>query len=184
VEVREVRPTEYQEAGALVVAAYRALPGPHVSDGYSGQLSDVERRASEAEVLVAVEGGLLGCVTFVPDATSPWAELLHDHESGIRMLAVDPKVQSRGVGRALLRACLDRAGRIGQNALFLHSTPWMHAARHLYVQAGFVRVPDRDWLPVPDVPLLAFRRELTLREQQSSRGPGEGGEMVVEPSKT
>ena len=45
--------------------------------------------------------------------------------------------------------------------MFLHSTPWMEAAHRLYGSMGFVRVPERDWLPVPDVPLLAFRLALT-----------------------
>ena len=162
-EVREVRPAEYQEAGAIVVAAYRALPGAHVSDGYAAQLADVARRAAQAEVLVATEDRLLGSVTFVPDATSPWAEMLEPNESAIRMLGVDPSAQGHGVGRALLEACVDRARGLDREALFLHSTPWMEAAHHLYELAGFVRVPDRDWLPVPDVPLLAFRCTLLRR---------------------
>ena len=124
-----------------MVAAYRALPGAHLSNGYAEQLADVGRRAAEAEVLVAADDGLLGCVTFVSDATSPWAELLEDNEASIRMLAVDPTVQGRGVGRALLDACLDRARPARSDAIFLHSTPWMQAAHHLYAGAGFVRVP-------------------------------------------
>lgn len=36
----------------------------------------------------------------------------------------------------------------------------MDAARHLYESAGFVRLPERDWLPVPEVPLMAFRPAL------------------------
>jgi ribosomal protein S18 acetylase RimI-like enzyme len=163
VEVRQVRPEEYEEAGAVVVAAYQALPGAHLSNGYTAQLADVGRRAREAEVLVAVDDRLLGCVTFVADATSSWAEMLESDEAAIRMLGVDPTVQGRGVGRALLGACITRACRLGRAALFLHSTPWMEAAHHLYGMAGFVRVPERDWWPVPDVPLLAFRCDLTAR---------------------
>jgi ribosomal protein S18 acetylase RimI-like enzyme len=174
VEVRAVQPAEYRAAGALVVAAYRALPGAHLSEGYAEELADVERRAAEADVLVAADDALLGCVTFVPDATSPWAELLEDNEASIRMLAVDPSVQGRGVGRALLDACLDRARRLGRDALFLHSTPWMQAAHHLYAGAGFVRVPARDWLPVADVPLLAFRCDLGGPRMPGTRGAGGG----------
>ena len=162
-EVRQVRPAECETAGAIVVAAYRALPGAHLSQGYAELLADVGRRAVEAEVLVAVDDRLLGCVTFVPDATSPWAEMLEDDEAAVRMLGVDPTVQGRGVGRALVGACVDRARRLGRGAVFLHSTPWMEAAHHLYGMAGFVRVPSRDWVPVPDVPLLAFRCDLTCR---------------------
>ena len=59
-------------------------------------LADVGRRAGETEVLVAVGPELLGCVTFVPDNSSPWAELLGPGEAGVRMLAVDPSAQGRG----------------------------------------------------------------------------------------
>jgi ribosomal protein S18 acetylase RimI-like enzyme len=118
-----------------------------------------------AEVLVAVsvsvEETLLGCVTLVPDASSPWAEGLEEGEVGVRMLAVDPGAQGRGVGQSLLAACVGRAKELGRTALFLHSTPWMSAAHRLYERAGFVRVPDRDWEPTPEVPLLAFRLQLS-----------------------
>jgi GNAT superfamily N-acetyltransferase len=169
-EVRPVRPSEYHRAGALVVAAYAALPGSHSSPEYDRELADVERRVTGAEVLVAVEtespgdpdetGPLLGCVTFVPDSSSPWAELLEEGESGVRMLAVDPAAQGGGVGGQLLTACIDRARALGRRALVLHSTPWMTVAHHLYERAGFVREPARDWLPVPEVPLRAYRLDL------------------------
>jgi ribosomal protein S18 acetylase RimI-like enzyme len=131
-----------------------------MSGGYADELADIAGRVGQAEVLVALEGRLLGCVTLVPDASSPWAEGLEEGEAGIRMLAVDPGAQGRGVGRALVEACIARASELGRTALFLHSTPWMTAAHHLYRRAGFVRVPERDWLPTPEVPLLAFRRQL------------------------
>lgn len=163
-QVRAVRPDEYERAGQVVVAAYRALPGEHMTAGYAAELADVAHRAGEAEVLVAVEaegdGAILGCVTFVPDSTSPWAEFVEADEAAIRMLGVDPAAQGRGVGQALLDACLSRAGELGRGAVFLHSTPWMTAAHRLYERAGFVRVPDRDWRPLPTVPLLAFRLPL------------------------
>ncbi len=165
--VRPVRPDEHEEAGQLVVAAYRALPGAHLSGDYATLLADVARRSTEAEVLVAVdptvEHGreeIVGCVTFVPDMSSPWSELLEAGESGIRMLAVRPDAQQRGIGRSLLDACVRRAQAMGQVALMLHTTQWMTAARRLYEHAGFVRYPERDWAPVPEVPLLAYRLEL------------------------
>jgi GNAT superfamily N-acetyltransferase len=161
--IRPVRPDEYERAGSVVVAAYRALPGSVTSDAYASALADVARRAVEAEVLVAVEDEPVGCVTFVPDASSPWSELLEEGESGVRMLAVDPAAQGRGIGQALLGACIERASLLGRRALCLHSTPWMPAAHHLYDKAGFARLPERDWVPEPDVPLLAFRLDLTGR---------------------
>lgn len=88
------------------MAAYRALPGAHLSSDYAAELADVGRQSVEAEVLVAVDGDLVGCVTFVPDASSPWAELLEEGEAWIHMLAILPTAQGRGVGRALLEACI------------------------------------------------------------------------------
>jgi ribosomal protein S18 acetylase RimI-like enzyme len=145
----------------LVVAAYSALPGGRLSEGYAAALADVRSRSADAEVLVAVEGEtLLGCVTFVADASNPWAEGLEEGEASIRMLGVDPAFQGRGAGRALVGACIDRARAMGGRAVFLHSTPAMTAAHQLYVRAGFIRLPERDWLPVPEVQLLAFRLSL------------------------
>ncbi|HTW98754.1 MAG TPA: GNAT family N-acetyltransferase [Acidimicrobiales bacterium] len=161
-EIRPIRLGEHEAAGHIVVLAYEALPGAHMSGGYAAELADVERRAKEAEVLVAVEEAVLGCVTLVPDTSSPWAELLEEGEAGIRMLAVAPNVQGRGVGRGLVDACISRARQLGRTALVLHTTPWMQTAHRLYERAGFARFPERDWLPVPDVPLLAYR--LSLRE--------------------
>jgi ribosomal protein S18 acetylase RimI-like enzyme len=156
-----VRAGEHDRAGRLVVAAYSALPGAHMSGGYANELADVARRAAQAEVLVAVhEESLLGCVTFVPDGTNRWAEKLQEGEASIRMLAVDPALQGRGAGWALVDACVNRARDLGRLAVFLHSTPSMTAAHRLYFRAGFMRVPERDWLPVPEVRLLAFRLAL------------------------
>jgi len=158
--VREVTEPEDEEAGRVVAAAYGALPGGHMTAVYTSELADVAGRSKEAEVLVAVDDTVIGCVTFVPGPASPWAELLEDGESAIRMLAVDPGFQGRGVGRALVQSCIERARRLGSRALVLHTTPWMTAAHHLYEHAGFVRIPGRDWTPEPGVPLLGFRLSL------------------------
>lgn len=172
-EVRPVRPDEHERAGEIVVAAYRALPGAHLSGGYAALLADVARRSAEADVLVAVGAAgdarreeIFGCVTFVPGPSSPWSELLEEGEAGIRMLAVRPDVQGRGAGRALVDACVALARAAGRDAVMLHTTPWMTAAHRLYEHVGFVRFPERDWKPEPEVPLLAYRLELAEAKSQ------------------
>ncbi|MGH9169410.1 MAG: GNAT family N-acetyltransferase [Acidimicrobiales bacterium] len=160
-EIRQVRPDEYEAAGEVVVAAYEALDGDSATGGYADELRDVAHRVTGSEVIVAVHGGqVIGCVTFVPDTASPWAEGLEEGESAVRMLGVHPQSQRLGAGKALLDACVSRAVARGSQYLFLHSTPWMTTAQKMYTRAGFVRVPERDWLPVPEVPLLAFRLAL------------------------
>ena len=167
-EIREVRDDEAEAAGALVVAAYRALDGPSVDDHWYGEeLRAVARRARQAVVLVAVDESagkaVVGCVTYVPDETSPLAEDLHPGEAGLRMLAVSPAAQRRGVGKALVEACVERARREGKEGLFLHSGEWMREAHRLYTAVGFRRVPERDWAPEPGIPLQAFVLDLTDR---------------------
>jgi ribosomal protein S18 acetylase RimI-like enzyme len=103
---------------------------------------------------------LVGCVTYVPDEHSPLGEDVRPGEASIRMLAVAPGVQRRGVGRALVKACIGRARAAGKDRLVLHSGAWMTAAHRLYDSLGFERLPERDWLPLPDVPLLAFALDL------------------------
>lgn len=174
-EIRPVTPAEHEEAGQLIVAAYLALPGGHMSSEYASELASVKRRASEAEVLVATgDEQIVGCVTYVPDFRSPWAELLEPGEAGVRMLAVLPSAQGRGIGRALVDACTGRAREEARSALLLHTTPWMEAAQRLYERAGFERFPERDWTPVPGVPLLAYRLELSGSAAAGSR-PGPAG---------
>ena len=141
-EIRKGRPEEYPAVADLTVAAYRALPGPHLSGGYEGRLRDVADRAATAVVLVAVEAGsIVGAVTYVPDPRSPWAELLDEGEAGVRMLAVPPAAQRRGVGTALVLACVERARLEGRCRVCLHTTPWMTAARRAYERSGSAATP-------------------------------------------
>ncbi len=64
------------------------------------------------------------------------------------------------LGELLTRACLDVARAEGVARVILSSGTWMRAAHRLYERLGFVRVPERDWSPRPDVRLLAY--ELVL----------------------
>jgi ribosomal protein S18 acetylase RimI-like enzyme len=155
-------PAELGRLGEIVVAAYDAVGALAGDDEYVPELRDVTRRSREAVVLAAIDSEtrtLLGCVTYVPDASSPWAEHLREGEAGIRMLAVDPAGQGRGVGTALIGACLDRARAEGRQAIFLHSLPVMASAQRIYARFGFRRVPDRDWV-FPDFLLMGFVLDL------------------------
>lgn len=157
--IRPAHPDEYAVVGAITVAAYQAAG--MARGRYVTQLRDAARRAAEAELLVAVDerGSVLGSVTFCP-AGSTWREIARDDEGEFRMLAVDPEVQGRGVGRRLVEACLDRSRELGFRGLAL-STPRANASAHrLYEQLGFCRDPARDWSPIPDVHLIVYAHRL------------------------
>ncbi|HYZ99976.1 MAG TPA: GNAT family N-acetyltransferase [Acidimicrobiales bacterium] len=160
-EIRPVRTDEWQALGELTVAAYAAIDADAL-DEYAHELRDVSGRVEGAETLVAVDdaGAVLGGVTYVPDPGSPWAEFAEPDAAGIRMLAVAPEAQGRGIGEALSRACVDRARAAGKGQVLLHSTDRMAAAHRIYERLGFVRDRALDWEPLPGLWLIGFRLRL------------------------
>ncbi|MGN6246470.1 MAG: GNAT family N-acetyltransferase [Motilibacteraceae bacterium] len=158
--VREVRPDELDAVGEITVAAYVTDGHMPADAGYVHELRAADRRAAHATVLVAATpDGLLGAVTYAEHG-SEYAELAGPDEAEIRMLAVDPAARGRGAGRALVVACVDRARAACCTAMVLSTQPSMTTAHRIYESLGFVRTPDRDWFPVPEVELLAYRLEL------------------------
>ncbi|GAA1180673.1 GNAT family N-acetyltransferase [Ornithinimicrobium humiphilum] len=157
--VRHVRADEHDEVGRLLVAAY-APSGMAPDEPYWHHLRDTAARTRDAEVWVAeLDGRVVGTVTWA-GAGSSQQEIAQEGEAEFRMLGVDPGVQGRGVGRALLQAIEDRARTDGYPALVLCSATWMTSAHRLYERAGFHRIPERDWSPTPTVDLLAYRLPL------------------------
>src|SRR6266480_1094313 len=148
--IRDALESEYSTVGDLVVDVYRSIiPG---LDEYADELRDVaDRVSSGALVWVAeLDGTLAGTVTYVP-GPGPYAEFSDPNGAGIRMLAVLPAFEGRGVGHALVRACIDRARADGRSQVYLDTTQWMERAQRLYERIGFVRAPELDWEPATGV---------------------------------
>jgi ribosomal protein S18 acetylase RimI-like enzyme len=149
--------------GRMVLAGYLSLPGTPREPGYEAELCDVATRVSVGAVYGAFVGDEpAGCVTFVPDSTSPFAEGQRDDESSFRMLAVDPAARGRGIGELLVRRCLQEARAVGSSAVFIYTGTWMPAAQRLYRRIGFEHVSARDWVVDDDPPfrLLGFHTAL------------------------
>jgi ribosomal protein S18 acetylase RimI-like enzyme len=100
-----------------------------------------------------------GAVTYVP-GPGPYATFEDDQEAGMRMLAVAPEWRRRGVGRALVEACIARARSEGRTRLSLHTMPTMTAAHELYQTLGFRRAPENDRWVSADVPILGYALDL------------------------
>jgi ribosomal protein S18 acetylase RimI-like enzyme len=160
--VRPVTPDQYEDLAEITVAAYRALPGRPPSPEYEAVLRDVAARDRDATVLVAVgdDGLLLGGVTYVAEPDSPLSEFDLDDQAGFRMLAVSPDAQGRGVGAALLEACVDLARRDGKRQLTLYTTSSMAAAHRLYERYGFRRAPEFDMMAEQRLQLLSYVLDL------------------------
>ena len=175
VTVRAVRPEEYQALASVTLEAYRALLGPDMDGEYAEELGDVATRAGQTDILVAVddEGRVVGGVTYV-DGPGPLAWFDGPDEAGFRMLAVAPSAQGRGVGAALVAACVDRAIAAGKARLLLHTTAPMTVAQRLYRRVGFRRDPGRDRVLEGGLVLLAYVLELGGDGRVVDTRPGGG----------
>ena len=72
------------------------------------------------------------------------------------MLVVAAKARGQRLGEALVRAALERADALGATCMRLSTQPNMVGAHPLYRRLGFVRTPERDWVPTPGVDLLTY----------------------------
>ena len=173
--VRPVRPEEHEALAALTVSAYRALLGDDIDRGYAAELADVASRAALVDVLVAVDdhGRLEGGITYIP-GPGPLAWFDDPEEAGMRMLAVDPAAQRRGVGGRLIAACVERAKTAGKARLLLHTTAPMTVAHRLYERAGFRRDPGGDQVLEGGLVLLAYVLHLGGMVEGTRPGGGIG----------
>lgn len=180
-EIRDARQDEFDELGDIRVGAYLADGFLSPESTYAARLRMLGSDGLD-HVLVAVQpdqrqldtgpagkarecgptagngggrGRIVGTVML-----QGWPQggeiLVGPEEAEIRALAVSPDARGGGVGRALLAAVIERAAREGVRHLVLLTQIEMKVARHLYEEAGFSRLPERDWSPEPGVTLLAY----------------------------
>jgi ribosomal protein S18 acetylase RimI-like enzyme len=157
--IRPADPSEFPAVGDLRVEAYLADGYLSEASFYLGVLRGLGTDGS-GEVLVAVDGGgIVGTVML--QTSGQHGEIIHTaSEAEVRALAVAPHARGHGIGRALIAAVTKLACERGICHLVLLTQSEMVTAQHLYGEAGFRRLPDRDWSPAPGVSLLAFGRVL------------------------
>lgn len=159
-EIRPADPSHYPAIADLMLAVNRATYGEQSSD-YEGFVTDIEARAQESEMLVALDGErIVGAVAYVASPESPLAQNLEHNEVGMRMLAVDQTLARRGIGSTLVRACIDRARAAGSARLVLHADASHPPAVGLYHRLGFELDPGRDRLASDGTPLVCFTLDL------------------------
>ncbi|MDH6132978.1 ribosomal protein S18 acetylase RimI-like enzyme [Kitasatospora sp. MAA4] len=162
--IRTALAEDLDAAGAVTVEAFVGDGHTRPDADYVTLLRDARRRAAEAELLVAVDpadlsrgpsGRLLGCVTFAVGGTE-WADIATPQEGEMRMLAAAADARGRGVGDALVRACVTRSRELGLAGMAFSTRPAMTAAHRIYERLGFHRSPERDWYPRPGHPLWVY----------------------------
>jgi ribosomal protein S18 acetylase RimI-like enzyme len=160
VEIREARPEEYDEIGAVTAHAYQEFFVETEHHSYLDEIADVAGRAPRTTILVAVDGDrIIGSATLELDTrTSDEVGPLAPDEAHIRMLGVHPDARGAGVGKLLMTECEERARDAGRTRMTLHTTTRMRAAREMYASLGYARSEDR---VLPDgFVLLGYTKQL------------------------
>jgi ribosomal protein S18 acetylase RimI-like enzyme len=161
-QIRTAGPHELTEVGLLTQAAYREFyrADDPLWRAYFERIGDAAARARKADLLVAaLDGAIVGTATLELDGTIEDGDLAPE-QANLRLLAVAPDIRARGIGRALVTACLDRARAAGKTLMTLHTQKDMTAALRLYRSFGFTRDPDRDLRLNETLVLIAYRLPL------------------------
>ncbi|WP_066331466.1 GNAT family N-acetyltransferase [Azohydromonas lata] len=131
---------------ALALEAFQQYEGAYQDwPLFQSKIANMAALAQTGEIVLAeLDGRILGAVAYVgPGATK--ADFFKPHWPIMRMLVVAPGARGRGIGRALARACLQRAERDGATEFALHTSKIMDVALPMYERMGFQwvsRTPD------------------------------------------
>jgi GNAT superfamily N-acetyltransferase len=160
ITIRPATEADYEDVARITREAY--VRGGHIAegDGYLDMLGDVAHRARHAVVWVAeLEGKVAGSVALTFEGQE-YSDIARAGELEFRMLAVDPRIQRAGIGRAMVEAIVDYARTVeGIHAVSLTSIENMTNAHRLYESLGFERIRERDWKH-EDVGLFVFVKTL------------------------
>jgi GNAT superfamily N-acetyltransferase len=137
------------------VSAYSAhtgsIPGPHWEALKKAISSDADRQPGVELIVAEADGKLAGSVALFPAKTDAYEGYLEELDyPEIRMLAVAPEFQGKGIAKALISECIRRAKEQGFRKIGLHTGDFMKNAMKLYEGFGFKRLPQYDFEPAGD----------------------------------
>jgi ribosomal protein S18 acetylase RimI-like enzyme len=164
--IRNARPNEHLKIGGLMVDVYSQLDGfPKETEqpGYYQMLKNIGALTTnpETELLVAVSAKdqIAGAVVYFGDIKyygSGGTATSEPNTAGFRFLAVDPLVRRQGIGNLLVEECIRRARETNLTQIIIHSTKSMQAAWKMYLNLGFKRSEDLDFMQ-GELPVFGFK---------------------------
>lgn len=156
---------EHSAVAQVILESY-AEYGPLIPadawERYAQSILDVRSRMTESELLIAVEDGeIVGSATFYPARLKRTQSEWPPEWTGVRLIAVLPERRGRGIGKAIVKECIHISRDQNAAAFALHTTPYMELARGMYERMGFVRVPEYDFHPRPEMTVMAYKYDLS-----------------------
>ncbi len=90
-------------------------------------------RSRERCWIAEVDGKFAGCIFLVKQS---------DDVAKLRLFLVEPSARGLGLGKALVKECLDFAREARYKKVVLWTQSNLEAARHIYQKSGFVRTAE------------------------------------------
>ncbi len=142
---------DLETVGRLFEAYAASLPIDLAYQDFASELAGMPGKyappAGELLLAKSLDGEPLGCVGLRPIAVDGCCEM--------KRLYVSPEGRGLGLGRALVEAIINEAGRIGYREMRLDTLPSMAQAISLYRKAGFVPIAPYYDTPVEGTLFLA-----------------------------
>jgi len=171
--IRDFHITELDSISRLISDSFKqyAPSAPSKSwQSYLEEITDVRSRLGDSELIVAeLQGRIVGSVTLYLDSHLVDDNYLKSHPTdqgwpegcaSIRLLAVHPEYRRLGIGGGLLEECVRRSLDRSISTVGVHTNEIMEVARQIYERRGFVRVPEFDFHPAPNLLVMAYRLDL------------------------
>ncbi|CAM5207276.1 putative N-acetyltransferase YhbS OS=Ureibacillus acetophenoni OX=614649 GN=SAMN05877842_1183 PE=4 SV=1 [Ureibacillus acetophenoni] len=161
--IRDALPTEFAKVKEIRLAAYEEhagkVPESHWNALKQQIIADEDTPGIET-IVAEVDGEIVGTAVLYPAETSAYQGLVDNQLTypELRKLAVSDKARGKGVAKALIQECINRAKKKGYASMGLHTADYMETAMKLYEKIGFVRTPEEDFIPLEDgIVVKAFR---------------------------
>ncbi len=145
--IRPARPVEAARLAEIAASAYAhyvdrigARPRP-MDDDYAMIITRGDA------VVACLDGEVVGLIVASVDEDGHFVD----------NLAVDPRVQGQGVGRALIAHAEESARGTGAESIYLYTHELMHENIRLYESLGYVEFERR---PIPGGSLVYLRKPL------------------------
>lgn len=133
--IREIRQEDNAEVARVVRKVLVEMGVPKVGSAYADEaLNDMYKNYDVPRAvyfLIEDDGQILGCAGIAQ---------LDNYEGNVcelQKMYLLPEARGRGLGKKMMKVCLDRARLYGYEQVYIETMPYMKAAQKLYQKSGF-----------------------------------------------
>lgn len=144
-EFREGNIGDIPQLRALALASYGSFEKTLTADNWTKFYKNLDAEESYENILkiaqcfvCEVDNQIVGVAYFVPSGNP--TDIFDTSWSYLRMVGVHPDYQGHKIGHQLTLRCIEYAKQSNEKVIALHTSEFMHSARHVYEKLGFKKV--------------------------------------------